>query len=183
MKRKLIFGFIVAFALITVQEAFFSKDAPASTWNSEVQVNRISTSTPALVTRVVDGDTIIALINGVSERVRLIGVDTPETVDPRKLVQCFSKEASAFTATLLQDKTVRLEFDPSQSNRDKYGRLLRYVFLTDGTLMDKLLITEGYGYEYTYDTPYKYQSEFKQAQASAKELKKGLWADGVCVKQ
>lgn len=183
MQKRLIFGSIIAFVLIIVESGFFSNNVPASTWNSEVQVNSAGTSTPALVTRVVDGDTIVVLVNGVSEKVRLIGVDTPESVDPRKLVECFGKEASAFTTAALLNKNITLESDGNQSDRDKYGRLLRYVFLNDGSLINKLIISEGYGHEYTYDVPYKYQSEFKQAQTTARKSKKGLWADGACLIQ
>lgn len=133
-----------------------------------------------IVARVVDGDTIVVLINGVSEKIRLIGVNTPETVDPRKPVQCFGKEASAFTKSLLLNKTVRLETDPSQDDRDKYGRLLRYVFLADGILVNKEIIALGYGHEYTYRVPYKYQNDFKNAERTARENKIGLWADSAC---
>ena len=133
------------------------------------------------VVRVVDGDTIVALIHGAEEKVRLIGLNTPETVDPRKLVECFGKEASDEARKILSGTSVRLETDPSQAVRDKYGRLLAYIFLPDGTNFDKMMIENGYGYEYTYDTPYKYQTEFRSAEKSAKENKRGLWADNVCV--
>jgi micrococcal nuclease len=134
------------------------------------------------VVRIVDGDTIVVEIDGVQEKVRLIGVDTPEVVDPRKPVQCFGKEASVFTKNLLIGKRVRLEADPTQGDRDKYHRLLRYVFLGDGTLVNKKIIVEGYGHEYTYRIPYRYQTEFKTAERSAREAQKGLWAPNVCNK-
>lgn len=127
------------------------------------------------VTRVVDGDTIDVIIEGKTERLRLIGIDTPETVDPRKPVQCFGKEASKKAKQLLSNKTVKLESDPTQGERDKYGRLLRYVVLPDGQSFNKLMISEGYAYEYTYSTPYKYQTEYKQAQKDARIAKRGLW--------
>ena len=132
------------------------------------------------VIKVIDGDTINVDINGKVETLRLIGIDSPETVDPRKPVQCFGKEASAKAKSLLSDKSVRLEADPTQGERDKYQRLLRYVFLEDGTNFNKLMISEGYAHEYTYNIPYKYQSEFKQAQKEAEENKRGLWADNAC---
>lgn len=134
------------------------------------------------VVRAVDGDTIVVHINGVDEKIRLIGVDTPESVDPRKPVQCFGKEASQFTASLLDHKNVRLEIDTAQGERDKYQRLLRYVFLEDGTLLNKKIIADGYGHEYTYKIPYQHQQEFKAAQNEARIQKRGLWADGACVK-
>ncbi len=133
------------------------------------------------VVSVIDGDTIQVLIDTKKETLRLIGIDTPETVDPRKSVQCFGKEASAKAKALLSGKPVRLESDPTQGERDKYQRLLRYVFLEDGTNFNKLMISEGFAHEYTYNIPYKYQTEFKQAQKEAEAAKKGLWADDACL--
>jgi micrococcal nuclease len=134
------------------------------------------------VTKVIDGDTINVDVNGKSETIRLIGIDSPETVDPRKPVQCFGKEASDKAKETLTGKDVSLEIDPTQGERDKYNRLLRFVFLEDGTNFNKFMISEGYAHEYTYQSnPYKYQKEFKDAQKSAMENKKGLWADGVCL--
>lgn len=132
------------------------------------------------VARVVDGDTIVVDMRGVREKVRLIGINTPETVDPRRPVECFGKQASDAARHLLAGQKVRLETDPSQSKRDKYGRLLAYIFLPDGINMNQRMIAEGYAYEYTYDVPYKYQKEFKQAQRDAEMQHKGLWADGAC---
>ena len=136
-------------------------------------------SVSAQVVRVVDGDTIIVMVDGKKETVRLIGIDTPEVVDPRKLVQCFGHEASEKTKQLLTDKLVTLIDDQSQGNRDKYDRLLRYVFLGEVNINQQLL-EEGYAHEYTYRLPYAYQAEFMQAERSARENKKGLWADGAC---
>jgi micrococcal nuclease len=133
-----------------------------------------------IVTNVVDGDTVDVLMNGETKRLRLIGVDTLETKDPRKPVQCFGKEASAFTTSKLLNQKVTLESDASQGELDKYSRLLRYVILSDGTNFNKLLISEGYAHEYTYRTAYKYQAEFKAAQADAEANKRGLWADDTC---
>jgi len=132
------------------------------------------------VVRIVDGDTIVVDINGKQEKIRLIGVDTPEAVDPRKPVQCFGKEASLFTKNLVENKKVRLEGDSSQGDRDKYGRLLRYVFLSDGTLVNKEIIVQGYGHEYTYRVPYYHQTGFKTAEHTARETEQGLWAPDAC---
>jgi micrococcal nuclease len=132
------------------------------------------------VTRVVDGDTIDVDIAGKIERVRLIGMDSPEVADPRKTVQCFGKEASARATQVLSGQSVRLEADPSQVDRDIYNRLLRYVFLADGTNIDLQMIKEGYAHEYTYKVPYKYQAEFKAAEKEASAAKRGLWADNAC---
>lgn len=151
-----------------------------------VQENATSTASAtssdlAPVERVIDGDTVKIVLGSTTETVRLIGIDTPETVHPSKPVECFGKEASDKTKSLLEGTSVRIETDPSQGTRDKYGRLLAYLFLPDGTNVNQLLIAEGYAYEYTYNLPYKYQSQFKQAEKDAREQKRGLWADGVCV--
>ena len=143
----------------------------------------IPNSKTYMVIQVVDGDTIKVNIEDVKTTIRLIGVDTPETVDPRKPVQCFGKEATNKMLELLHNKIVLLEEDQSQGDKDKYGRLLRYVFLPDGTNINKELILEGYAYEYTYDLPYKYQDKFENAQISARESKRGLWADNACITQ
>lgn len=136
-------------------------------------------TTTAQVVNIVDGDTIDIMFNCKKERVRLIGINTPETVDPRRPVQCFGKEASDKTKSLLSGATVRIEIDPTQNERDKYGRLLAYIFL-DNVNINKKLIEDGYAYEYTYGKAYKYKKEFKAAQTEAREQKRGLWADGVC---
>ncbi|MGB9883419.1 MAG: thermonuclease family protein [Microgenomates group bacterium] len=133
-----------------------------------------------LVKKVVDGDTLDVEIDNQIKRVRVIGINTPEVVDPRKTVECFGKEASNKAKEILAGKKVKLEADLTQGNTDKYGRLLRYVFLEDGTDFGLLMIKEGYAYEYTYNIPYKYQQKYKEAQKEAQENKKGLWGDGVC---
>jgi micrococcal nuclease len=132
------------------------------------------------VTKVTDGDTIHVDLNGVDETVRLIGINTPETVDPRRPVECFGREASDKLKSLAKGKIVRLEYDESQSLRDTYGRLLAYVYLEDGQMLNKKLIGEGYAYEYTYMTPYKYQSEFRELQNIARTSKRGLWSPDTC---
>ncbi len=129
------------------------------------------------VVKVVDGDTIDVSINGKTERIRLIGINTPETVDPRKPVECFGVEASNKAKELLSGKKVTLESDSSQGERDQYDRLLRYVFLEDATNINLQMIQSGYAYEYTYNLPYKYQKEFKEAQQQASVSKIGLWGD------
>jgi len=122
------------------------------------------------VKRVVDGDTIV-LENG--ERVRLIGVDTPETVHPNKPVQYFGKEASAFTKNMVEGKKVKLEYD--WQRKDRYGRTLAYVYLEDGTHLNAEIIKQGYGFAYT-KYPFKYLEEFRKYERKAREEGKGLWA-------
>lgn len=135
----------------------------------------------AKVVKVIDGDTINVSFNGKTETVRFIGINSPETVDPRKPVECFGEKASAVAKENLTGETIWLESDPSQSDRDKYNRLLRYVWTDEGFVdFGKVMIATGFAYEYTYDIPYKYQKEYKQAQKEAEEGKKGLWADSAC---
>ena len=112
--------------------------------------------------------------------IRVIGIDTPETVDPRRPVQCFGAEASARAHALLDGKSVSLEFDPSQGREDRYGRTLAYVWLPSGRSFNETMIAEGYAHEYTYDTPYRYQHAYQQAETEARRADRGLWAPGVC---
>ncbi len=132
------------------------------------------------VTEVVDGDTIKINIGGITTTLRLIGLDTPETLDPRKPVQCFGKEASNKAKELLSGKKVRIEKDSTQGELDKYGRTLAYVYREDNLFYNKYMIEQGYAHEYTYNTPYKYQADFKVAEKSARENQKGLWSPNTC---
>lgn len=132
------------------------------------------------VTKVTDGDTIQIDMDGATERVRLIGINTPETVDPRRKVECFGKEASARMKELAEGEIVKLEYDESQSLRDTYDRLLAYVYLEDGQMLNRKMIAEGYAYEYTYMTPYRYQKEFRELQRLAQSTGRGLWAEESC---
>ncbi|NCF75230.1 MAG: hypothetical protein GWO87_01950 [Xanthomonadaceae bacterium] len=133
------------------------------------------------VSSIVDGDTLKLNINGTIETFRLIGIDTPETVDPRKPVQCFGKEASKEAKKLLAGKKVRIEKDPLTGEFDRYGRRLAYIFREDGLFYNKYMIEQGYAHEYTYNSiPYKYQGEFKIAQKSAQKNLRGLWSPNTC---
>lgn len=132
------------------------------------------------VVEVVDGDTIKVDIDGIKTTLRLIGMDTPETLDPRKVVQCFGQEASAKAKELLLGKKIKLEDDGVKEELDKYARPLKYVWLEDGTFYNDKMIREGYAHEYTYNKPYKYQTQFKEAQKEASNNLRGLWAVDTC---
>ncbi len=132
------------------------------------------------VTNVVDGDTVKVNKDGTTITLRLIGLDTPETVDPRKTVQCFGKEASNKAKELLIGKKVRIEPDTTQGTFDKYNRTLAYIHTEDGLFYNKYMIEQGYAHEYTYNTPYKYQTEFKKAQQIAKDNLRGFWSPNTC---
>ena len=123
-----------------------------------------------------DGDTISVDMNGTTERIRLIGVDTPETHDPRKVVQCFGQAASKYTKELIGNNSVRLEADPLSTNRDRYNRLLRYVYLPDGRLVQAEIIKNGYGFAYV-SFPFTKSEEFLSYQTQARDGNKGLWAN------
>jgi len=126
------------------------------------------------VSKVIDGDTI-ELEN--SQTVRLIGIDTPETVDPRRPVGCFGKEASVEGKRLMAGKWVILEKDVSET--DKYGRLLRYVYLSldnEQTLfVNDYLIREGFAKVLTYPPDVKFNEQFREAEQEARQNNRGLW--------
>ena len=137
-----------------------------------------------LCTRVVDGDTIV--VKGIG-KVRLIGVDTPETKHPRKPVEYFGKEASAFTKGMVEGKKVRLEYD--WQRKDKYNRTLTYVYVMTNDVRDMPefknrasielmvnaeLIKQGYGHAYTRYS-FKYLEQFRKYEKKARENKRGLW--------
>lgn len=132
-------------------------------------VSGVATS-DATVKRVVDGDTI-ELTDG--QKLRYIGIDTPETKDPRRAVGCFGKEAALKNKELVEGKEVRLEKDVSET--DKYGRLLRYVWAQD-LFVNEYLVKNGYAHASTYPPDVKYQNVFKQAEVYARENNLGLWS-------
>ncbi len=122
------------------------------------------------VTKVIDGDTI-EIEEG--QRVRYIGIDTPETVHPNEPIECFGVEASNKNKELVLGKNVSLEKDVSET--DKYGRLLRYVWVGD-LMVNEYLVREGYAQSSTYPPDVKYQDRFVEAQRKAREESKGLWS-------
>lgn len=128
------------------------------------------------VTRFSDGDTLTVDMNGKAEKIRFIGVDTPETHKPNAPVQCYGPAASAYTKNTIGNNKVRLVSDSRSTDRDRYGRLLRYVYLPDGTFMNEKLIAEGYGFYYPY-FPFTKSAQFAAAQAKAQASHKGLWGN------
>lgn len=128
------------------------------------------------VVRVVDGDRLILSPN---ERVRLIGVDTPETKHPKKPIECFGREATEFTTRIAAGKMVSLRLDEVNAvvgHKDKYGRTLGYVYLEDGTFLNAEIIRQGFGHAYTR-FPFRYLEKFTALQREARERGVGLWSD------
>jgi micrococcal nuclease len=127
------------------------------------------------VVEVIDGDTIKVDIGEKIETVRLIGMDTPEIANSYSSREdYFGPEAAQYAKQLLENRSVYLIPDPMQSNRDKYDRLLRYVFLEDGTLINAKLVAEGYAYNYIYE-PFQFMKQFDYLEKQAKEKQLGLW--------
>jgi len=127
--------------------------------------------TPIQVVRMVDGDTV-QLING--EFVRYNGIDTPEEVHPRKGEQCFAREAAEKNRQLVEGKWVTVYQDVSE--KDKYGRWVGLVYLEDGTLVNEVLVKEGYAFAYPYKPDIANAEKFETAERIAKELQLGLWS-------
>jgi micrococcal nuclease len=129
------------------------------------------------VVSIMDGDTFKAKIGRHIITVRMLGIDTPETVDPRKPEQCFGKEASNETRLLLTGNSVRLKLNPNREEKDKYGRYLAYVYRDDDLFVNEFLLKNGYAREYTYGKAYVMQKEFREVEAEAKKAKKGMWGE------
>jgi micrococcal nuclease len=130
----------------------------------------------ATVVRIVDGDTIVVALNGKNLKLRYIGMDTPEDVDPNSPVEPMSREAAAANAMLVQGKEVVLERDVSEI--DRYGRLLRYVWLHDGstwTMVNLELVRMGFASAATYPPDVKYVDLFTSTEEGARSSFVGLW--------
>lgn len=182
-RKQSIFSLLLFFAFVSSGVVLFSQGISErkifnflEQWSSALfQQAPIADTGTFFVKRVVDGDTI-ELESG--QKVRYIGVNTPESVDPRRTVECFGKEASAFNKELVEGKTVFLKRDISDT--DKYGRLLRFVYLENGTFVNEILVQEGYALVSTYPPDVSKQDIFRTAEQKAREGKKGLWNETTC---
>ena len=133
---------------------------------------------PVRVIRVIDGDTIVVSQAGKSVRVRLIGVDCPEAGGRGKPVEWFARESTAYVRSLLDNRSVYLEFDPTGNKIDRYGRTLAHVYrVPDRLWINREIISRGYGFALTR-YPFAYLDEFRQAERSAREAGRGLWETG-----
>jgi micrococcal nuclease len=128
------------------------------------------------VSRFVDGDTVAVNMNGHEEKIRLIGVDTPETHKPNTPVQCYGPAAAAYTKNTIGNQPIRLVSDSLSTDRDRYNRLLRYIYLPDGSDFNEKLIQGGYGFYYPY-FPFTKSDQFSADQSAAMATHKGLWGN------
>lgn len=161
--KVILFAFLLSLAFVA--------DAGINTISYPTEV--FSTDAAFPVQRVIDGDTVVILYDGKPTAVRLIGVDTPETMHPTKPVEAFGKEASAFTRNLLLGESVYLRFDDQRT--DKYDRLLAYFYRApDGLFVNLEIVRQGYGHAYTR-FPFKYMQLFQHYERQARDAGKGLW--------
>lgn len=193
MKKKIIFFigviiliFIISYGIFFLSNIFQSTTLDLTKSNDAIPEEGTNKIIPVPnryydVVRVIDGDTIVVDINGKKETVRALGMNSPETVDPKKPVECFGSEASLEAKKLLENKKVKLQIDPNQSLFDKYDRLLAYIWSDDGIFFDEYMIANGFAFEYTYQgVAYKYQKDFKNRETSARSSELGLWAKETC---
>ena len=183
LSRKLISAvFSVIFILMFFVYVLYNKykDESVNTFNSNSSAEFI------IVKRVVDGDTFV-LANG--DKVRLLGIDTPEKYESKKLekdaessgrdkrtIKKLGQLASEYVKSLVEGKRVRLEKEPNYDDKDRYGRLLRYVYLEDGTCVNAKIISDGYGQVYE-SYPISKTNEFRILQKEARESERGLWGN------
>lgn len=143
-----------------------------------------TTSQRALVVRAVDGDTLVVKLesSGEEAKVRLLGMNTPESVDPRRPVQCFGKEASQHMKDIVEGKTVLLLDDPKADDRDKYGRLLRTVVRDEDKLdVNATLVAQGYANAYlSFPLDGKRKAQIRALEQEAKSQERGLWSPSTC---
>ena len=159
--------------------SLFTKSTPKSIPTKSLMVpthQATSSATIVKVSRVIDGDTIEL---DDKQKVRYIGIDTPELHDPKKPVQCFAKEAMEVNKKLVEGKQVRLEKDVSE--KDKYGRLLRFVYLNDnpatssGIFVNDYLVRQGFAFAATFPPDVKFSQQFLEAEREARQNNRGLW--------
>ena len=166
-----IYSLLVLLAWGSLNAAYLGGSGPIA----QAAENRETEPAGRRVTRVVDGDTIVLSPN---DKVRLIGVDTPETVHPKKTVECYGKEAKEFTRSTVAGQTIRLVLDDANAGRrhkDRYGRTLGYVYLQDGMMLNAELVRRGFAHAYTR-FPFRYLVEFRRLEQEARGRAAGLWS-------
>lgn len=174
-KRKKLPVWAAVLALLVIGAQYFGW-LPSSSVEQSTQTVTSSQPGTYAIDHFIDGDTIAVNMNGKVESIRLIGVDTPETHKPHTPVQCYGPAASAYTKQLIGSGRVRLEADSQNTDRDRYNRLLRYVYTSDNKLVEAELIKNGYGFAYT-QFPFSKADVFVRLQDQAKAANKGLWGN------
>lgn len=170
------FSLALGVALFLYNAWFLPETTQPDAYETAPSTQEDSTASIIRITRVIDGDTVKVMYEGEEVTIRVIGINTPETVDPRKSVECFGAEASHATQAFLREGSrVILTADSTQDDQDKYGRLLRYITNEYGEDLGLYLISSGYAYEYTYKVPYERQVEYRAAQQEAEQISAGLW--------
>ena len=178
MKRKFLWAAAAVIFVLLLTGTYLTVSGKVALWFREDNLPPFDRSikteygTPIEVRRVIDGDTV-ELING--DRLRYIGMDTPEEVDPKKPVQCFAAEAAARNRDLVEGKMVTLYKDVSQY--DEHGRWLAFVYLEDGTFVNLELVKEGFAFNYPYPPDISRADEFGTAEAEAQKNGLGLWGE------
>ncbi|MDO8489865.1 MAG: thermonuclease family protein [bacterium] len=162
---------IIAAAVAGNPHASYSIPLPAGKRIAHDHSVKTTPGTLMKVLRVIDGDTI-EFVNG--ERLRYIGIDTPEEFDRRKPVQCFAFAAAARNKALVEGRLIR--FFQDVTSHDAYDRWLGFVYLEDGTFVNKKLIEEGFAFAYSFPPDISKSEEMRKAEEGARKQKKGLWS-------
>jgi len=178
MKRNHKIAVTVLALLLSLASAAWNERYSGVEIPESVTTESAATSTIQVI-RIVDGDTFEVSIGGAREKVRMLGIDTPESVDPRRPVQCFGKEATKKLKELIEGKTIELVADITNDDRDKYDRLLRYVKRDDGLDVNAEMIKQGYAYAYI-KFPFERRAEYLRLQTAARSGGVGLWATTTC---
>lgn len=167
-------GFLLARSLVSDEPKECAPKYPAKDFTGKTAYS---------VVRIIDGDTLVVSINNKDITVRLIGVDTPETVHPQKQVEAYGKEASAFLSNLLKGEEVYVEYEKNSPELDKYNRLLAYLYrVPDGLFVNLEIVRQGYGHAYT-QYPFKHMELFRAYEKRARAKEKGLWGPEVQKKE
>lgn len=146
---------------------------------STIQVTAVPDAVKMTVTRVIDGDTVdVSSGGGATERVRILGIDTPEVYGG---VECWGPEASRFATATLLDREVTIEYDPTQGRRDQFGRVIAYVILADGADYSTLAAREGTARSYVFRKPVQRHDQIVTAELQAMQERRGLW--GSCPRE
>ncbi|MFZ6015940.1 MAG: thermonuclease family protein [Patescibacteria group bacterium] len=184
IKRALSLIIAIGFFIALAWQNSPSPKTESAQPDADLPSMQVASNANAYVIHVVDGDTITVKLDSdpnLEVKVRLLGINTPETVDPRRPVECFGKQASDFAKELLSHQRVRLEADPEADEIDKYGRLLRNVYLPDGTDVNALLVADGYANAYvSFPQNQERKAELRRLESEARQAERGLWNPTVC---